>query len=505
MDEAYVFGTFFSDLGKWSYCLNGNIKYGESKGTTKDQMYLMGILQLLRDDDISEEIQIYIPDERIYKIMIGEYKRKPGIISDYLQEIDWAIGKIKITYIYVKEEKLISYPFYIAIQRTFQGRHGLYFDLDGKDSEKFEVNDPFNGNILEGYLCRIPDMRYGMLYIEFVNGEYCPQWIWATPKIRYPFGVSGIYRSYDIDRIEMYIKLDGSNVVSYIYEDIDENRYVTYKTRLTPIIKDGKWGRFEKMWREMLDRYPKIPEFCLDNNVNVSFEMYGSRNFILVEYDVKLDIALLFCRTQDGVIHPPSIYDLEKYGLKSAQLWKVLDSSENFQEDYEKAVEELNQQLKVIEIPDGIDIVKGWEGAIYYMIKNDNIILTKCKPDYIRDIHFAAAMGIPKHSIYITCLNIFESKENPKLEDVIELLKEEFQENEIQQKIEAIERIYHYVRERMILRHDVIDEYEKHSEFDIIEDKRKVMRHFSKIYKRKAMSKVYAILWTEFGEDSENE
>ena len=384
---------------------------------------------------------------------------------------------------------------------VFRVRHGI-FDIYDKDiSNPFKVIDPFNDNEIEGYLCRAADMRYGMLYIEFVNGEHVPQWIWATPKMHYPFDKNGEYNKYkDIDRIEMYEKLDGTNVLAYIYTDVDGNKYVTYKTRLTPVIRDGKWGRFEAMWREMLEKYPHIPQFCFDNECNASFEMYGNRNPILIKYDVRLDVALLFCRTQNGLVLPPSSYDLKKYGLKSAELWKTLDSADDFVDEYKKAVEELNAQLKVVEIPDANDIVEGWEGVVWYAINGDNSIQLKCKADYVKDIHWLAASGIPKTSIFITCVNVFESVDNPTVKDVVKLLREEFEESDIQRKMPLIERLYQHVYEQKILSHEVLDEYNKHPEFDIKKDKGTVMRYFSELYDKKMMSRVYAILWSEFGE-----
>ena len=501
-NNVYVFAAHSGDFGRWAYYIDGKINYGQSKGTTLDQMYLMGILQVLRNEE-TEEIKIYIAHNRTYKRMIGEYDVKSDIMSSYMDEISWATGTKKIEYIYIEQSKIETFPFYIGIDRMFKGRDGLYFDIIDKDiSTPFEVCDPFNNdNKIEGYICRKPDERYGMLYIEFVNEEYCPQWIWATPKMHYPFDKNGSYHRYeDIDRIEMYEKLDGTNVLAYTYTDHKDKKYITYKTRLNPVIKDGKWGKFEYMWKELLEKYPMIPKFCLDNECNVSFEMYGSRNPILIKYDNRLDAALLFCRTHDGFIHPPSVYDLDKYGLKSATLWKVLDRADNFIEEYQKAVKELNAQLKIVEVPDGNDIVEGWEGVIWYAIKGDTSIQLKCKADYIKDIHWLASAGIPKHSIYITCMNAFEDIEEPKVEDIINLLREEFEEIDIQKKINTIERIYYYVYEQMILRTAAIDEYNKHPEFDIKKDKRTVMRYFSNLYDKRMMSKVYTVLWNEFGE-----
>jgi len=500
VDKIYLFAAHSGDFGKWIYTLNDEIKYGDSKGTTEKQMYLMGFLHALKDKKLSDEIEVYIPDEYVYNILTGTYGKKKGIISAYLDDIGWEIGTKNITYHFVSKESLERYPFYIAIQRIFRGRDKLYFDLDDKDATKFECQDSFNkGNTIEGYLCRISDIRYGMLYIEFVNGVYCPQWIWATPKIRYPFDKTGVYSKVDVDRIEMYEKTDGTNILAYIYEDKAGKQYVTYKTRLTPVVRDGTYGRFERMWRDILKVYPEIPKFCLDNGVNASFEMHGYRNPILIKYSFPLDAKLLFCRGHDGRIFPPSKYDLTKYGLKSAELYRVLESYDSFEAEYKKAEEELNQQLKVIEIEMGDDIVEGWEGMIWYNIRGEEILLLKCKPDYVRDIHFLASVGIPKNSIYITCINAFEEKDEPTLEYVLELLREEFEEQHIQKKIRTIENIYKMVYARMVLRAEVIGMYEAQPEFDIKKDKGTVMRYFSEKYPKKMMSRVYTLLWDEFG------
>ena len=40
-------------------------------------------------------------------------------------------------------------------------------NLDDKWLQEFDAEDPFNGNRLEGFLCRKPDHRYGALAIQF--------------------------------------------------------------------------------------------------------------------------------------------------------------------------------------------------------------------------------------------------------------------------------------------------------------------------------------------------
>jgi len=120
--KIYIFASYSGDLGRWAYYINGRINAGKSKGTTKDQMHLMGVLQVLRDDNIEEEyIQLYITDKRTYKRLIGEYEKNSGIITDYFNEIEWSMGNKKITYFYIDEKECIKLPFYKEIQDIFQG------------------------------------------------------------------------------------------------------------------------------------------------------------------------------------------------------------------------------------------------------------------------------------------------------------------------------------------------------------------------------------------------
>ena len=60
--------------------------------------------------------------------------------------------------------------------------------------QAFDVEDPFHGHSLRGYLCRKPDHRYGALYLTHVNDEEEPQIVFATPKLHYPFDRTGTYR-----------------------------------------------------------------------------------------------------------------------------------------------------------------------------------------------------------------------------------------------------------------------------------------------------------------------
>jgi len=373
------------------------------------------------------------------------------------------------------------------------------FELTGKPVQEFKEHDPFNDNEIEGYIFRKADMRYGMLYITHVNGKPAEQIIWATPKLHYPFNKNGEYEfPKNIAMINVYEKFDGTNIFAYQYHDHLGQLFVTYKTRLRPVIRDGSFGRFETMWKEILDVYPEIPEEVFKSPYNFSFEMYGKRNKVLIDYDVPLDIRLLFGRDrEDGSLWIP---ELVTKRLPNTPLITTIDHKSNLEDEYKRIVEYLNGEINVTEREDDQDLVQGMEGSIWYLLGGeDKFIQYKCKPDYVKDIHFEASGTIPKHSIYITCINAFEEKDDPDIEYIKELLLEEFTEEKIQKKWYTIGEILEQVRFRMKLRYEVIEEYQKHPEFDMKNDKATVMRHFGQLYDKKMSGNIYQLLWDEFG------
>lgn len=94
--------------------------------------------------------------------------------------------------------------------------------------------------------------------------------------------------------MHVYEKLDGTNVLAYHFEDADGQQRLTYKLRLSPVLRNSKWGPFLEYWREILARHPALPERITANFCHVSFELYGARNAHLISYDGPLAVAALF-------------------------------------------------------------------------------------------------------------------------------------------------------------------------------------------------------------------
>lgn len=180
-------------------------------------------------------------------------------------------------------------------------------EMWGKDYQLFGLNDPFNpNNFVEGFLCTRAANDYGSLMISKVNGTKCPQLIQGTPKLHYPFDKNGNWNFPSARKILVYEKLDGTNVVQYVYGD-KKQTYTSYKTRLRPFLSDGRFGDFFGMWQDMLKKYPNINKIA-ETGVAYSFELYGYLNRHLIEYSVGLDCALLFIRYHS--IYPPTKFDI---------------------------------------------------------------------------------------------------------------------------------------------------------------------------------------------------
>lgn len=365
-------------------------------------------------------------------------------------------------------------------------------DIEGKNVQPFEEVDPFNpSNTLKGYIKRDGSLTYGLLYITHVNNLECPQHIWCTPKMSYPFKRDGIYKPVkSVDRIEVYTKLDGTNILGYTYQDADGNIYISYKTRLRPFLGTSKFGAFVDLWREMLKKYPKIPNLILDNGCNISFELYGKRNKILVEYETLLDVAVLFGVYPRRVVPP---LDLVVDGVPVVKLLQRFQSEEDFVANYEWLRKWLNANIS----EDESGIVRGVEGAVWYMIAG-GVIQWKCKPDLVLDVHWKSDK-LPSHSVYITVVNAYEETDTPSFELVKSLLLEEFPESAIYKAEGRIQKIMAEVAFEKKFKAEIKVKYLAEGQ-DIVKDKGACMRFFGSHYNKKAARKIYNYLVEEFAD-----
>lgn len=360
------------------------------------------------------------------------------------------------------------------------------FDAKEENLRPFEETDPFSGNLISGFLCNIGDHRYGALYIYAVNSiPVKNQIVWSTPRMGYPFDRNGVYRWPSADKINLYEKLDGTNIIGYKY--VAKNTgFITFKTRLTPVLRPSRWGDFLEMWKEILKEHPDIPGLVYTTGLNLSFELYGNMNKHTVIYDHKLDVALLF---GIGGILEPYIVDPEEIECRipKAKKYTEITNTSDLTSYYKKAEGEAEAVNEYTEFG-----IKGTEGYVWYLHSEAGVKQLKCKPTSIKDIHFSGS-GLGKHSVRTTVINAYEHVDEVTYEVVKELLLEEFDEVLIDIKDKLIRRTMIEVEEEMDFRNKVLGLYEE-KDLDVLGDKVNTMRTLSKHFEKKEMKKVYWVL-----------
>ncbi len=358
--------------------------------------------------------------------------------------------------------------------------------VEPKWLQGFDVVDPFNGRRMEGFLSQRPDHRYGGLAILRVDGRPAPQAIYATPKLHYPFDRTGTFRFPPAQSVEIYRKLDGTNVTAYQYRDAAGEVLTTYKLRLSPVLRNGKWGPFLDMWREMLQAHPVIATLPQLNGCAVAFELYGSRNTHLILYDCPLAAALLFGVDASGRPIPPS--RLNTAGVPMAGLLMQLTP----QDDLVAGYQALRAKLQAAISPADDEKLRGDEGAVWYLTTPaQEVLLFKCKPEAVEAIHWVT--GLSKEVVRATAWNLLETSETLSYEALAPLLLEEYTIEQIERYRANIEEVIAEVQVQLAFRERVLAAY-RATGLSLAADKRAVMRLLAGQFTARDMKKVYAIL-----------
>lgn len=352
---------------------------------------------------------------------------------------------------------------------------------------RFDEIDPYNPqNRVRGYVNRRQGQLYGALYITHVNNKPQYQLIYSAPKQHYPFDKDMKWEFPECDTLHIYTKLDGTCVISFLYKNSSGDKFLSYKTRLRPFLGSGRYGNFFELWNEMREKYPDIDKDCWSNIYNIIFELYGKRNKILIDYDVPLDTKVIFAvDCNNGKIITPRdvptclpIVDL--YGTSSNQV-----SEDNY-------IQVQNQLESELEIDEENKIMKGREGTVWYFLKEGFATQIKCKPPTVLKYHWSGD-AIAYESIYTTIVNAFENFDNPTYEDVVQLLKEEFDENKIEKSRIRIVKLLSRVTFDKKLQFELVKDYKKLG-VDINEDKVTVMRWFGQHYPKSESKRIYRLL-----------
>lgn len=362
------------------------------------------------------------------------------------------------------------------------------FDVKEKELNAFDVEDIFNdGNRLRGFLCRHGDHRYGALFIHTINEDPChpPQIIFGTPKMKYPMDlVNRVFSWPKCSKVNVYEKYDGTNVLAYSYYH-GGKEYVTYKTRLTPVLCGSKWGDFPTMWREMLKCYPQIPQAVLDTRLSLSFELFGSRNKHMILYDELLDVRMLFGVTT-RTLHPKVVDVIDiPWGIPVPDCVSNSGDLTTFYDLIRVETEAKNQTTEF-----GIS---GSEGSIFYChLVDGGVQQFKCKPETIEKIAWAAS-GLNKNSIMMACFNAFEIHDPVTVDVVKELLCEDYELLQVEEYHYMIGRVLDEVQDEIDTRNRIVATY-KDLGVSLIEDKAGAMRAMSAHFEKRQMGYVYFVL-----------
>ena len=360
--------------------------------------------------------------------------------------------------------------------------------------KEFNVTDPFHGNKLEGILFR-ENFCYGDLLIQKVNNKPAVQYIHTTPKFYYPGHTKSHYHVDwrnipEFDEIIAVEKVDGTNICMYPYHDVEGNIYQTFKTRLTPVLQNQKWAEFLDMWKKCLARYPEI--WDLDNELVHVFELYGNLNQYFTQYDTPLDMKYLFQMKQDRIMLASVQNDLPQPECLYYEVHDKIDLSTVY-ENMRQVTEE-----------------KELEGVILYGFTSGNTnerpfvtFAYKCKPDsvlhYIKEntpepLNYTAA--------YTTAVNALEITDDldDLYENTVELLKEEFSQDEIDLRNVIIKDAVSTLIEEIAFQDEVMDWWIQQGFDDFIP--KIVMPQAAEHFGKKKSSKVFQILQQKVGVDN---
>jgi len=197
--------------------------------------------------------------------------------------------------------------------------------------------------------------------------------------LNYLFGKTGEFHFPTIKHIDIFEKLDGTNVLAYRFKDATGAEHVTYKLRLHPVLRNGRWWNFLDMWRELLEQHPAIAKLPARNDCAISFEMYGARNTHLILYENALDCAVLFGIDPEGRCRPPGDLDLQEVPVP--KLYGRLNADDDPVAAFARIREEIEADIR----PSDDDKLTGSEGAVWHIrtTAGDNVLF-KCKPALMR-------------------------------------------------------------------------------------------------------------------------
>ena len=356
--------------------------------------------------------------------------------------------------------------------------------------------DPINpDNKMAGHIQIVGGDEYGALSITHVNDRPAPQFIKVTPKAAYPFHKDGSWVLYDAQEVQAFLKIDGTNVCQYGYQDADGRPFTTFKLRTRPFMSPY----FLNLLERAMEGYPGVRRHQLQPGEAVAYELYGYENRMLIKYAQAIDLALLFGRDAGGNLLEPDRANPIFAGLDCPMAERrPITLSDDLSAAYRQRQQEISARLVRLED----EYFDGEEGEMLYVRFADGAReqpgsftrLIKLKPPEIEEIHWASD-HVPREEVVVVARNVFEVSDTPDVMDMVQLLAEEWSDDQIARSMDVIERVLEEAKQRRVFQDEVLAIYaEMHSPEAFRQDRAGVMRVMSRRFPKSMMSRVYSVL-----------
>ena len=356
--------------------------------------------------------------------------------------------------------------------------------------------DPFNPqNRVAGHIQFIGGDEYGALALSHVNDRPAPQFIKVTPKAAYPFHKDGSWVLHGAQEVSAFEKVDGTNICQYGYQDAEGRPFTSFKLRTRPFMSP----HFLNLLERALEQYPTTRAHQLGPGEAVAYELFGYENRLLIRYDVAIDLVLLFGRNRGGDLVAPheatKIFD----GLNCPVAGRrPIDLTGDLEGEYRERQRAISSRL--VRLDD--EYFDGEEGEMLYVRFADGsreqpgsfTRLIKLKPPEIEEIHWALD-HVPREEAAAVARNVFEVSDTPEVADMVQLLAEEWSDDQIARSLDTIERVLQEAIERRAFQEEVLAIYAQlHDPDDFRQNRPAVMRSMSQRFTRAQMPKIYSVL-----------
>lgn len=380
----------------------------------------------------------------------------------------------------------------------------LITDSSPRYWQPFEAVSP-GGIPFGGYLCRQESEKLGMLAITQLAGESRLEFVYAMPKIHYPYlkdregrpqvSISVAQNVVDARFTE---KLDGTAIIFYGLTDKNgEILEVLPRTRLQPILAPSRWGDWNKLLAEVLPDRSGVEAAVRSQRVTLAFELWGYRNPHMISYDTPLALTLhTAIRHKKPVSHRLLADFAQRYGFDLAKSVAVVEPNAD---GLAAAYRHLQQEMEARNQAAGADKFLE-EGAILVLSTAETAMYYKCKPPTIEEIHWAQGAGIGKYNVEHTLYKMAENGYDfltGSVADVKQELESDFDADAVINAAELIERVYtDFVLEQQ--QRQWLKQLVDSSGLDT-QDLPTLMRHLSQHYAKRQMSWVYGTVKSLYG------